>query len=126
MGSNPVRWFEIYVQDMNRAKAFYESVLATKLERLPDPGPGISEMMTFPSEKEGFGSTGALVKMEDGPSNGNAVIIYFACEDCSVESKRAGSHGGKVTKEKFSIGRYGFISHIIDTEGNTIGLHSMK
>ena len=26
MNSNPVGWFEIYVQDMNRAKAFYESV----------------------------------------------------------------------------------------------------
>ena len=24
MSENPVRWFEIYVQDMARAKAFYE------------------------------------------------------------------------------------------------------
>jgi predicted enzyme related to lactoylglutathione lyase len=26
MLSNPVNWFEIYVQDMVRAKAFYEGV----------------------------------------------------------------------------------------------------
>ncbi|MBM4231128.1 MAG: VOC family protein, partial [Gammaproteobacteria bacterium] len=26
MNSNPVGWFEIYVQDMPRAKAFYEAV----------------------------------------------------------------------------------------------------
>jgi len=126
MRNNPVRWFEIYVQDMKRAKAFYEAVLAIKLEKLPDPGPGISEMMTFPSEKEAFGATGALVKMDGGPSDGNSVIIYFGCEDCSVESKRAASHGGKVMKDKFSIGRYGFISHVTDPEGNMIGLHSLK
>jgi hypothetical protein len=29
---NPVGWFEIYVQDMPRAKAFYEAVLALTLE----------------------------------------------------------------------------------------------
>ena len=34
MTPNPVRWFEIYVQDMDRAKAFYEAVLGTRLERL--------------------------------------------------------------------------------------------
>ena len=31
--SNPVVWFEIYVQNMERAKAFYEAVLAVKLEK---------------------------------------------------------------------------------------------
>ena len=126
MQSNPVRWFEIYVKDMKRAKAFYESVLAIKLDKLPDPGPGVSEMMTFPSQKEGFGATGALVKMNGGPSEGNGVLVYFGCDDCSVESKRAGEKGGKVIKDKFSIGKYGFISDISDTEGNMIGLHSMK
>jgi predicted enzyme related to lactoylglutathione lyase len=32
--NNPVVWFEIYVQDMERAKSFYEAVLAIKLRRL--------------------------------------------------------------------------------------------
>ena len=38
MKPNPVGWFEIYVQDMNRARAFYEKTLATKLERLEAGG----------------------------------------------------------------------------------------
>ena len=38
MASNPVGWFEIYVQDMNRAKAFYESVFKTQLQKLEGPG----------------------------------------------------------------------------------------
>ncbi len=37
MQSNPVVHFEIYVQDMGRAKAFYEAVLAVKLEKSPRP-----------------------------------------------------------------------------------------
>jgi len=32
MKSNPVAWFEIYVQDMPRAKAFYEAVFQGTLE----------------------------------------------------------------------------------------------
>jgi predicted enzyme related to lactoylglutathione lyase len=31
MEFNPVGWFEIYVQDMDRATKFYESVLGIKL-----------------------------------------------------------------------------------------------
>jgi len=34
MASNPVRWFEIYVQDVARARAFYESVFQLKLRKL--------------------------------------------------------------------------------------------
>ena len=34
MNPNPVRWFEIYVQDMDRARKFYETVFQTELQRL--------------------------------------------------------------------------------------------
>jgi predicted enzyme related to lactoylglutathione lyase len=37
MQSKPVGWFEIYVQDMKRAKAFYEAVFAVQLEKLESP-----------------------------------------------------------------------------------------
>jgi uncharacterized protein len=126
MQSNPVGWFEIYVQDMQRAKAFYETVLTTKLEKLSDPGPGVVEMMSFPMQMDAAGAAGALVRMTDGPANGNSVIVYFKCEDCANESKKAAANGGKLLKAKFSIGQYGFIALVYDTEGNVIGLHSMK
>jgi len=38
MKANPVGWFEIYVQDMNRARRFYETVFQGKLEKLDSPG----------------------------------------------------------------------------------------
>ena len=123
--SNPICWFEIYVQDMNRAKKFYESVFETRLSRLESPD-GKMDGWTFPMEEKDYGSTGALVRMEGVPSGGNSTLVYFACDDCSVQANRTADHGGKVFKEKFSIGQYGFIALVFDTEGNMIGLHSMK
>jgi hypothetical protein len=123
MTSNPVGWFEIYVQDMARARKFYETVLGGELEKLPGPD---DEMWAFPMSQEGYGAPGALVKMAGVASGGNSVLVYFKCEDCAVEAKRAVSAGGRVMKDKFSIGQYGFIALVFDTEGNMIGLHSTR
>jgi len=120
---NAVGWFEIYVQDMERAKAFYEKTFEVKLEPLPSP---IVKMFAFPMQPDKPGCPGALVKMEGFEASGNGTIVYFSSEDCAVESARAAKNGGKVCKEKFSIGEYGFISLVNDTEGNLIGLHSLK
>ena len=124
MKPNPVVWFELYVQDMNRAKKFYEAVFQTKLDPLPTPMPGM-DMFTFKMEKDKVGAGGALVKMEGVSPGGGGTLIYFSCDDCAVEAKRAAQNGGKIFKDKFSIGEYGQIALVIDTESNMIGLHSM-
>lgn len=121
--NNPVGWFEIYVQDMPRARAFYETVLARKLERLESPG---IEMWAFPMEPDRPGAAGSLVRMEGVASGGNSTLVYFISEDCAVEAARVVAAGGKMFKEKFSIGEYGFIALAFDTEGNMFGIHSMK
>jgi uncharacterized protein len=120
---NPVGWFEIYVQDIFRAKAFYEGVFQYTLTQLDSP---IIEMWVFPMDMNKAGASGALVKMEDKSSGGNSTLVYFSCEDCGVEESRVAESGGQVFRPKMSIGDYGFISLILDTEGNMIGLHSMK
>jgi predicted enzyme related to lactoylglutathione lyase len=123
MESNPVGWFEIYVQDMPRAKAFYENVFAVKLDKLPTPD---LEMWAFPMAMDRMGAAGALVRMSGFPSGGNSVLVYFSCVDCAVEAERVKQAGGRLEKEKTSIGEYGFIALAIDTEGNMIGLHSRQ
>lgn len=125
---NPVVWFEIYVQDMPRAQAFYEQVLAKKLDALPMPEGDESglQMLAFPAEMENGGAGGALVKMEGVPSGGMGTLVYFGCEDCAVEAGRVVAAGGQIFKEKFSIGQYGFCALAHDTEGNMFGLHSMQ
>jgi predicted enzyme related to lactoylglutathione lyase len=123
MQSNPVRWFEIYVQDMGRARRFYESVFQVKLEKLNSPE---IEMWAFPMLMDKPGSSGALVRMEGFPSGGNSILVYFGCADCSVEAARVVQSGGRIQREKMSIGQYGFIALAYDTEGNMFGLHSMQ
>lgn len=127
MDRNSVGWFEIYVKDMQRAKTFYESVFGKKLEKLDNSNAsGVSEMWAFPGKPDAAGATGALVKMENGPSGVGGVLVYFVCDDCAVESDRLSKNGGKIVKDKLSIGQYGHIALATDTEGNMIGLHSMK
>ena len=123
MSNNPVGWFEIYVQDMGRAKAFYERVFGVQLAKLDNPE---IEMWTFPMQAERYGAPGALVRMPGFPAGANSVLVYFSCTDCAVEAARAANSGGKIQKDKFSIGQYGHIALVIDTEGNMIGLHSMQ
>ena len=119
---NPVGWFELYVQDMARARAFYEAVLETSLSQLPTPD---LEMWAFPRISDAPGASGALVKMTGVPSGGST-LVYFVCDDCAVEGSRVAGAGGTVHRDKMSIGQYGFIVLAVDTEGNMFGLHSMK
>lgn len=118
---NPVPWFEIYVGDMPRALRFYEGVLGRKLEKMDYPE---GEMWTFGMDDQGYGASGTLVKMEGFAPGVGGTLVYFACEDCAVEESRVAAHGGQVQQSKMSIGPFGFISLVMDTEGNMIGLHS--
>lgn len=125
MSNNPVTWFEIYVQDMDRAKAFYESVFQVQLEKLNSPEDD-AEMWAFPMNMGGMGAAGSLVKMNGVPSGGCSTLVYFSSNDCAVEESRVKESGGKIMKSKTSINEYGFISLVYDTEGNMFGLHSMQ
>ncbi len=125
MNRNPVGWFEIYVQDMTRAKKFYEAVLGVVLTKLEAPFPEL-EMLAFPMDMAAGGASGALVRMESCPSGGMGTLVYFSCADCANEQSRVEAAGGTVCKPKMSIGPYGFMALVTDTEGNMIGFHSMQ
>ena len=125
MKGNPVGWFEIYVQDMGRARKFYEALFDAKLEKIGPPA-GELEMWSFPGDQSSYGTPGALVKMKDAPSGGLGTLVYFMCEDCATQEAKVPKLGGRIHRKKISIGQYGFISLVYDTEGNMFGLHSMK
>lgn len=119
---NPVGWFEIYVDDMDRAKAFYQAVFGVELHRLD----GVDdEMWGFSMDHGLYGSSGALIQHPGVKAGGNSTIVYFHGEDCGVEASRVVAAGGRVEKAKSSIGHYGYIALVVDSEGNRIGLHSM-
>jgi hypothetical protein len=123
--SNAIGWFDIYVNDLARALAFYENVLQQKLEHIGDPT-GETQMMAFPTDMGIYGAGGALVKSPyAGPGVGGS-HVYFSVEDCAIHESRVGAAGGKVLRPKFSIGEFGWVTLCEDTEGNHFGLSSMK
>lgn len=123
---NPVGWFEIYVDKMPRAQAFYEAVFDQSLTSLLDPTEGSIQMYAFSSDMTQYGASGALVHTKEVSAGNNSTIVYFSCVDCAVEESRVVEAGGKVERAKMSLGEHGFCSMVIDTEGNMIGLHSQK
>lgn len=97
MKPNPVVWFEIHVQDMARARKFYEAVFQCQLETLKSPAGEANgmQMLSFPGDMTTMGASGALVKMEGVPSGGGGgTLVYFACEDCAVEQGRVEKASG--------------------------------
>lgn len=123
MKPNPVGWFEIYVDDMDRARHFYEDVFRTHLQPLAVDS---LSMFAFGMDDSGPGAAGALVCIPGMPAGGNSTIVYFTCEDCAEEGGRVQAAGGRVLRPKMSIGEYGFVVLAYDTEGNLIGLHSNR
>ncbi|WP_316818497.1 VOC family protein [Pedobacter nyackensis] len=130
MNQNIICWFEIYVKNMERAKKFYNAVLGTEFRNIADPTEESGDMkMAFFSDPENQGVSGALVEMagtKEGDSGCVNTMVYFPCQDCSIEESRIASAGGQVSRSKFSIGEFGFISICVDTEGNPFGLFSME
>ena len=122
---NAVSWFDIYVDDMQRAVGFYEAVLGRKLEAMPDPT-GESEMKSFPADMGAYGAGGALTKSPHAGPGVGGTIVYFGVADCAQEQARVADAAGIVIRPKFSICEFGFITLIQDTEGNMFGLNSLK
>ena len=128
---NAVGWFEIYVQDIEKARKFYEEVFRVKLKNLADPNSGDDsnmKMAAFPMEENGKapGASGALVQMEGFKSGGNSTIVYFSSIDCAVEEARVEAAGGRVQTPKSAIGEHGFITIFYDVDDNMVGIHSMN
>jgi uncharacterized protein len=122
---NAIGWFDLYVDDMDRATAFYEAVFQKRLEPIDDPT-GEAVMRSFPANMQAYGAAGALVKSPHARPGPGGTMVYFGVGDCSVEQARAVAAGGKVLRPKFSIGAFGWVSLCMDTEGNLFGLNSMQ
>ena len=122
---NVVAWFDIYVDDLDRAKTFYETVFGGALEAMGDPT-GETQMMSFPAEMTAYGAAGALTKSPHAGPGVGGTIVYFGVEDCAVNEARVEAAGGGVVRPKFSIGEFGFVTLCTDSEGNMIGMNSLK
>jgi len=122
---NAIGWFDIYVDELDRAVEFYEAVLDCKLEPIGDPT-GETQMMSFPADMSTYGAGGALSKSAHASPGIGGTIVYFNSQDCAVEEARIDAAGGTVVRPKFSIGDFGCLSLCLDTEENIFGISSMR
>ena len=120
---NALNWFDIPVQDLDRAVDFYSVVLGKKMSR--SELEGMENFAFLPSDGEGVG--GALAYGEGyTPTESGSLVYLNGGDDLSAMLDRVVGAGGKVTMQKSSIGEHGFIAMFIDSEGNRVGLHSMS
>lgn len=121
----PIAWFEIVVQDLERAIQFYESIFNTQLTYINE-NPKM-KMAIFPY-KEGYPS-GALVQSDcyaDHHSGPSTVLIYLATDSVAKQLSVIKKHGGEEVFAVTPIGKNGYIAGFKDTEGNYIGLWSQN
>ena len=117
----PSTWFEIPVNDMGRAKKFYEKVFGLELA-LNEMGP--MTMAWFPMIQDTPGAAGSLVKAESYEPSHSGTVVYFSVDDIEETLRRISANGGKTLMPKTGIGEYGFIAHFEDSEGNRLALHA--
>lgn len=125
MSASPhvLNWFEISVTNFARARAFYEAVLGRTIEPMVM---GSTTMGFLSSDPNAVG--GAIVHSEDGVPSQQGTIVYLnGGDDLAPMLARVERAGGSVAVPKTEIGNdFGFFAHFIDTEGNKVGLHSMR
>lgn len=122
MVGNALNWFEIPVEDMDRALRFYNSILGVELTKMEMEN---SIMAMFPYDPSNGGVGGAITKTADfHPSDKGTVVYLNGGDDLSVILDRVEGAAGTVIQPKTSIGENGWVGIFKDTEGNIVGLHS--
>ena len=135
MKHSNIIWFEIPVQNLDRAVRFYSAILGMPIEKqmLLDKEYGI-----FKRENTGVG--GVLVK-KDNIIPGSGITLFFYVNILSDAIEAAGNNGGKVITPKTLIkqtdkdgkrtiaqtlidNQIGYFAELADSEGNHISLYS--
>jgi predicted enzyme related to lactoylglutathione lyase len=115
-----VNWLEIPVLDMQRARAFYESVFEFQMT---DFKIGEETYPCFPN-KNGEGFSGALVKYDFTKPGKSGPLVYLnAYGSVDKMIRRIISSGGKLVQPKAEIAPgFGYFAIFEDTEGNMLAL----
>ncbi len=115
-------WFEIPSADFERAVGFYQAIMQTELrqETVSD-----TRLAVFPYERPAI--SGAVVSGAHYRPGADGAVIYLNCDGkLDAVLGRVAAAGGRVllpaTALPEGMGRF---AHILDTEGNRVGLHAV-
>ena len=123
---NAISWFEIPVENLERAKKFYEAIFAVHMTTMR-AGPTGPRMALFPADPT-KGVSGALAQGSGYSSTTFGTKVYLnAGDDLAAVLDRVEAAGGTVAVPKTQISpQFGYMAAFIDTEGNWVGLHSLQ
>ena len=121
--SSVINWFDIPALDFGRAVRFYETVLGCKLNQENMLGAQLAMFPAKPGE-----ATGAIMAREGlVPGPGGTTIYLKAGNDLAPALARVAAAGGKVVFPKTFIKEgFGYFAIMVDSEGNSVGLHSPR
>ena len=117
--NNRAVWFDIPVDELDRAVDFYRNVLAIQVavESFND--------MSFAVLEHKDGNGGCLVPRASEISSDGGILLYLNVDgrikDAADKTEQL---GGKLIEPIHAIGPHGFRAIILDSEGNRVALHS--
>ena len=117
-----VGYFEIQVDDFNRAQAFYRTVFDWNFSKFDS---SFEYFSIDTGKKDGEGIDGGMLKRQaplakDNGVSGYMCAIYVASIDETQE--KIEKYGGSITMPKTDIPGVGNIAYALDTEGNAFAL----
>ena len=121
-----INWFEIPVADLTRAMRFYQTLTGTTLRREVMGAPG-EELAIFEVDDDNNGVSGALLSSPHSKPAAQGTLVYLnAGPSLQAWLDRVVPAGGSIVVGKTALPPgMGFFAHIVDSEGNRVGLHAL-
>jgi uncharacterized protein len=124
-----VTWFEIGCSDLARSEAFYSAVLDRKMDRREPMGPSTGSVFPYQSGPNNIG--GCLMEVISSPrpvAGGGGTLVYLdASPNLGAALARVLPAGGSIALATQALpDGMGFFAHIIDPDGNRVGLHALS
>jgi predicted enzyme related to lactoylglutathione lyase len=118
-----IDWFEIPVADLDRAKKFYEALLGTELRR-DTMGPNTIAVFSYGERAVG----GCLIAGPGRQPSADGTLVYLGVgATLDAPLARATAAGGRIVTPRTVLpGDMGSFAHIVDSEGNRVGLHAAR
>jgi predicted enzyme related to lactoylglutathione lyase len=120
-----ISWFEIPTTQIDKAQAFYESVMGRAMRR-ETMGPSQGAVFDYDKSREGVG--GALMMGPTAPakSSGGTLVYLDASPSLDDALARVVKAGGHIALPRQALPPgMGFFAHITDLDGNRVGLHAL-
>ena len=111
--------FALHVDDLDRARAFYENVFSWDFEPWGPPG----FYLVHTGDEASPGVQG-LMHARQEPRTGtglNGIEPTFSVDDVDAVASAVEENGGRITYPKSRIPTVGTLIRFLDTEGNDIG-----